>query len=127
MVLCKLDKKTLLNYKTLKPYLDGDMLITPYFLERYTTTLINISKEVQKVVNCMSRQETNINKQYKDELDEYYNILQKIKKLLDYNARNVQARKDFEFINSPNHTEGIIFIIFSMLFLLATIISILKK
>lgn len=127
MVLCKLDKKTLLNYNTLKPYLDGDMLITPYFLQQYTTTLIDVAKKVQTVVNCMSRQETNINKQYKDELDEYYDILQKIKKLLNYNARNLQAKKDFEFINSPNYTEGIIFVIFSMIFLLTTIILILKK
>lgn len=127
MVLCKLDKKTLLNYNALKPYLDGDMLITPYFLERYTSTLIDVSKEVQKMVNCMSRQETNMNKQYRNELNEYRKILEKIKKLLNYNARNIQARKDFEFINSPNHTEGVIFIIFSAIFLLATVISILKK
>ena len=76
MVSCKLDKKTLLNYNTLKPYLDGDMLITPYFLQKYTTTLIELAKDVQTIVNCMSRQETTINKQYNDELDEYYGILQ---------------------------------------------------
>lgn len=127
MVSCKLDKKTLLNYNTLKPYLDGNMLITPYFLQKYTTTLIELAKDVQTIVNCMSRQETNINKQYNDELDEYYGILQKIKKLLNYNERNLQAKKDFEFINAPNYTEGIIFIIFSMIFLLATVILILKK
>jgi len=127
MVSCKLDKKTLLNYNTLKPYLDGDMLITPYFLQKYTTTLIELAKDVQTIVNCMSRQETTINKQYNDELDEYYGILQKIKKLLNYNERNLQAKKDFEFINAPNYTEGIIFIIFSMIFLLATVILILKK
>ena len=127
MVSCKLDKKTLLNYNTLKPYLDGDMLITPYFLQKYTTTLIELAKDVQTIVNCMSRQETTINKQYNDELDEYYGILQKIKKLLNYNERNLQAKEDFEFINAPNYTEGIIFIIFSMIFLLATVILILKK
>ena len=127
MVSCKLDKKTLLNYNTLKPYLDGNMLITPYFLQKYTTTLIELAKDVQTIVNCMSRQETNINKQYNDELDEYYGILQKIKKLLNYNERNLQAKEDFEFINAPNYTEGIIFIIFSMIFLLATVILILKK
>lgn len=127
MVSCKLDKKTLLNYNTLKPYLDGSMLITPYFLQKYTTTLIELAKDVQTIVNCMSRQETNINKQYNDELDEYYGILQKIKKLLNYNERNLQAKEDFEFINAPNYTEGIIFIIFSMIFLLATVILILKK
>ena len=127
MVSCKLDKKTLLNYNTLKPYLDGNMLITPYFLQKYTTTLIELAKDVQTIVNCMSRQETTINKQYNDELDEYYGILQKIKKLLNYNERNLQAKKDFEFINAPNYTEGIIFIIFSMIFLLATVILILKK
>jgi hypothetical protein len=124
MVICKLNKKTLLKYKKIKPYLDGDMLITSFFLNTYKNTLIELADEIQKTINCMNRQEKHINKQYREEITKYYDILQKITRLLNYDARNEQARRDYILINSPNYIE---IIIFCIIFLIAAIILILKK
>lgn len=121
MVQCKLNRKTLNDYNKLKPYLDGDMVVSGTFMQEYQNTLVNLSSDIQQYVNCMNRQETNTNQQYKNEIERYKIALYQIRNIMDYNAKNIQARKDFITIRKPNYNTFILLGVFSILFLLITI------
>ena len=66
MVNCRLNNNTLSNYNKLKPYLDGDMVVTGTFMQEYQNTLVDLASNIQQYVNCMNRQETNTNRQYRE-------------------------------------------------------------
>jgi len=127
MVQCRINKKTLFNYNKLKPYLDGDMIATGIFMQEYQNTLVDLASDIQQYVNCMNRQETNTNRQYREEINKYKNILLQIRGLMNYNAKNIQAKADFESIRQPDYTVVLLLSIFSIIFLLITIYLIQKK
>ena len=78
MVQCRLSKKTLFNYNKFKSYLDGDMIVTGTFMQEYRNTLVDLASDIQQYVNCMNRQETNTNEQYKHEIERYKIIVYQI-------------------------------------------------
>jgi len=127
MVQCRINKETLYNYNKLKPYLDGDMITTGIFMQEYQNTLLSLASDIQQYINCMNRQETNTNRQYREEINRYKNILLQIRGLMNYNAKNIQAKSDFESIHRPDYTVVLLLSIFSIIFLLITIYLIQKK
>ena len=121
MVQCKLNTKTQFNYNKLKPYLDGDMVVTGTFMQEYQNTLVDLASDVQQYINCMNRQETNTNTQYQNEIERYKIILYQIRNIMDYNAKNIQAREDFISIREPDYHAFVSLAVFSIAFLLVTI------
>ena len=121
MVQCRLNKKTLFNYNKLKPYLDGDMIVTGTFMQEYQNTLVDLASDIQQYVNCMNRQETNTNEQYINEIERYKIVLYQIRNIIDYNAKNIQAREDFISIRQPDYNAFILLVVFSIIFLLITV------
>ena len=121
MVQCRLNKKTLFNYNKLKPYLDGDMIVTGTFMQEYQNTLVDLASHIQQYVNCMNRQETNTNEEYKNEIERYKIVLYQIRNIIDYNAKNIQAREDFISIRQPDYHAFILLVVFSIIFLLITV------
>jgi hypothetical protein len=121
MIPCKLSNKTLFNYNKLKPYLDGDMIVTGTFMQEYQNTLVDLANDIQQYVNCMNRQETNVNEQYKNDIERYKIALYQIRNIIDYNAKNIQAREDFITIRQPDYNAFILLVVFSIIFLLITV------
>lgn len=121
MVNCRLNSKTLSNYNKLKPYLDGDMVVTGTFMQEYQNTLVDLASNIQQYVNCMNRQETNTNEQYQNEIERYKIILYQLRNIMDYNAKNIQAREDFISIREPDYHAFVSLAVFSIAFLLVTI------
>ena len=124
MVQCRLSKKTLFNYNKFKSYLDGDMIVTGTFMQEYRNTLVDLASDIQQYVNCMNRQETNTNEQYKHEIERYKIIVYQIRNIIDYNAKNIQAKEDFITIRQPDYNAFILLFVFSVIFLLITVILI---